>query len=221
VRWGRHTFADATALPPLQVDVTLYDAREHRLPRWVIHGASRRPAWQEQLVLSAANAAFRRGIQRRCKRPATRLGDEALPRARGFLRTTTFEPMSAQPLGAFATAFEQFEETLTDEDGEARRDWKREDSEIDPSDLILEEVVLPVDVEASVHGPWSASEGAIVAPGTLLAATHVVAVLGPPKEKLDKLEVEHSTTTYVITATVLLALGAGLIWFGNIFPSLQ
>jgi hypothetical protein len=153
--------------------------------------------------------------------PATGLGDEALPRAREFLRTTTFEPMSAQPLRAFATAFEQFEGTLTDEDDEARRDWKREGSEIDPSDLILEEVVLPVDVEASVHGPWSSSEGAIVAPGTLPAATHVVAVLGPPNEKLDKLEVEHSTTTYVITATVLLALGAGLSWLGNIFPTLQ
>jgi hypothetical protein len=60
-----------------------------------------------------------------------------------------------------------------------------------------------------------------VAPGTLPAATHVVAVLGPPNEKLDKLEVEHSTTTYVITATVLLALGAGLSWLGNIFPTLQ
>jgi hypothetical protein len=54
--------------------------------------------------------------------PATGLGDEALPRAREFLRTTTFEPMSAQPLRAFATAFEQFEGTLTDEDDEARRD---------------------------------------------------------------------------------------------------
>jgi hypothetical protein len=35
-----------------------------------------------------------------------------------------------------------------------------------------------------------------------------------------QLEVEHSTTTNV-TAAVLLALGAGLIWLGNIFPTLR
>ncbi len=147
-------------------------------------------------------------------------GDDALARARAFLRDTTFEPLSASVAGALGSAFEQVRATLLDDDGETRKDWKREGLD-NPEGYEIEEVVLPVGVEASVHGPWSSSRGAIVAPGQLLADTHVVAVLGRPESKLDALEVQHSTMAYVVTAILLAALGAGLIWFGNLLPTLR
>jgi hypothetical protein len=153
--------------------------------------------------------------------PTQPSGDRAVARAREFLSTTAFETTAARPLGPLAAAFEQFRETLTVEDAEVRRDWKREGTEVDPADLSLEEIVLPIDIEASVHGPWSSDRHAIVAPGTLLAETHVVAVLGRPEKQLDALAVERSTTAYVVAAIVLMALGAAVIWFGNILPSLR
>jgi hypothetical protein len=153
--------------------------------------------------------------------PPSPSNEQAIERAREFVRATAFEQTSTALSGPLAAAFEQFHDTLLDEDGEARRDWHRGGENSDPSKLILEEIILPVDVEASVHGPWSSARGAIVAPGTLLAATHVVASLGPPNAQLTKLEVEHSTTTYLVSATVLTALGAGLIWLANIFPTLR
>ena len=47
------------------------------------------------------------------------------------------------------------------------------------------------------------------------------AVLGKPDRQIDTLEVERSTTAYVVTVFVLAALGARLIRFANILPSLQ
>jgi hypothetical protein len=147
--------------------------------------------------------------------------DDAVARAREYVRTTTFERTGTTPLGTLGAVFDQFRETLTDADGVVRRDWRRDGPDADPADLILEETILPIDVEASVHGPWSSSKGAIVAPGGLLAQTHVTAALGPPERQLDTLNVEHSTTAYIVTMILLAALGAGIIWFANLLPTLQ
>ena len=64
-----------------------------------------------------------------------------------------------------------------DEDGGARRDWKSGEEnqpmtlqlrdpgggQVDPSNLHLEELVLPPDVKVSVYGQWSAARQAIAA----------------------------------------------------------
>jgi hypothetical protein len=110
-------------------------------------------------------------------------------------------------------------EIFTDDDGEARRDWRRSGDETDPSDLILEEAVLPVGAQASVHGTWSAERGAIVAGGDPSAAFGVSAALGPAENLGDTLP--HSTVAYVVTATISTALGAGMVWFAlEILPGL-
>lgn len=145
--------------------------------------------------------------------------DEAMARARRLLQTTSFEPMRGNAVAAVSSALELMAELLTDADGDVRRDFRREGSDVDPADVVLEERVLPVAVEASVHGPWSSSRGAIVAPGRMLAESHLVATLGAPEENLDRLEVEAAVVSKLVAGLVLTAAGAGTIWFFRNLPS--
>jgi hypothetical protein len=146
-------------------------------------------------------------------------GTTVVERARGVVRATHFEEVQWNTLGVVGTVFATAREMFTDEDGEARHDWRRAGDDTDPSDLILEEAVLPVSGQASVHGTWSAERGAIVAGGDPSAAFGVSAALGPPDNLGDTLP--HSTVAYVVTATISTALGAGLVWFAlKLLPGL-
>lgn len=46
-------------------------------------------------------------------------------------------------------------------------------------------------------------------------------MLGKPAKQLTRLEVEHSTLTYVVTAVLITVLGAGIVWFAHVLPSLR
>lgn len=148
----------------------------------------------------------------------TRTGPESLERARRLVKTRPMEPVS--PLATVGAVFEMTRDWLTDEDGTAGRDWKREGDERDPADLILEETVLPVDAVASVYGTWSAERGAIVAQAGTTGGVGVTVVLGPP-EGLPALPGLGSFASYLTTATLATALGVGIIWFAlRVLPTL-
>jgi hypothetical protein len=144
-------------------------------------------------------------------KPAMQAGVEVLDRARRLVQTTSFENV-AGALGAVGTAIATAREIFSDDDGEARRDWHKAGEDADPSDLILEEALLPVGAEVSVHGTWSGDRGAVVASGDPSVAFGVSAALGPP-ENLGSV-LPHSTAAYVATAAISTALGAAILWFG-------
>jgi hypothetical protein len=149
---------------------------------------------------------------------ARRSGLDAIERARRLVASTSFEAKSGI-LGAVGSALSMARDAFTDDDGEARRDWKREGDDRDPEGLQLEETLLPLDAEASAHGAWSVERGAIVvgaAPGSSVAV-----VLGPPEKLAGVGGAPHTYVSYVVTAIVLTALGIGLVWFGaRVFPTL-
>jgi hypothetical protein len=64
-----------------------------------------------------------------------------------------------------------------------------------------------------------------VAGGEGAAGPGVTAVLGPPAKLARKggaLPLHASTTSYVVTATILTALGVGLVWFAiEVLPGLR
>lgn len=147
-----------------------------------------------------------------------RQGPDAIERARQLVKTTAFEPVA--PLATLGAIFELARDTFSDEDGEARRDWKREGDERDPETLLLKETLLPVGAAASVHGLWSAERGAIVSEGSALG-TAVSVVLGRSEKLKGVPGVGHSTRAYLVTATLLTALGIGLVWFAlSVLPTL-
>lgn len=137
-------------------------------------------------------------------------GETAVERARQWIRTAPFQP-TAGPLGVLRAGMETLRDVFTDDDGEARHDWKRADMDRDPASLLLEETVLPIDAEATVHGTWSRARGAVVAGGG--AAMGVQLVLGPP-ERLAALTGAHSFGRSLAAALVMIALGAGVVWLG-------
>lgn len=148
------------------------------------------------------------------RRAQPREGPDAIERARRLIETTEFEP-----LGGLGSVFEMARDIFTDEDGKARRDWKRPGDERDPQTLLLEETLLPVGASAAVHGLWSAERGAIVSEGSALG-TSVSIALGGAGNLSQAPGLGHSTGAYLVTATLLTALGAGLVWFAlNMKPS--
>jgi hypothetical protein len=140
-----------------------------------------------------------------------RSGADAIERARRLVASTSFESVSGS-LGAVGSAFSMAKDVFTDDDGEARRDWKNASDERDPESLQLEEYVLPVDAQASAHGAWSAARGGIVV-GAAIGST-VAVVLGPPEKLTGVGGTPHKYGSYVVTAIVLTALGIGLLWLG-------
>lgn len=146
----------------------------------------------------------------------SRQGPDAIERARRLVETTTFKPVPAHPL---ESVFEMARDIFSDEDGEVRRDWKKEGDERDPKTLLLKETLLPVGAAASAHGVWSAERGAIVSEGALGDAVSVT--LGGPEKLRGAPGLGHSTGAYLVTATLLTALGAGLVWFSrSMLPTL-
>jgi hypothetical protein len=144
----------------------------------------------------------------------------AQARAAAYAQTASFEEVEWNVLGALGTAFKMAREIFTDEDGEARHDWHRAGDQTDPSSLVLEETVLPVDDEVSVHGIWSAEREAVVAQGDKSVAAGVSAALGPPASLGSVLPA--SPGSYLATATVSTLLGAAILWFAlKILPHLD
>jgi len=72
--------------------------------------------------------------------------------------------------------------------------------------------VLPVGATASAFGRWSGTLGAIVAPEGIKGTSHVLVALGGPDALGTEGGVPHSTTSYVVTAIVLLLIAGGVYW---------
>ena len=142
---------------------------------------------------------------------ATRLeGDEVLARARAYVRSTGWETVEYGMLGQMDTAFQRV--------GDDSRTGTRRDFAVSNEDapdvalLMLEESVLPVGATASAFGRWSGTLGAIVAPEGIAGTSHVVVALGGPDALGTDGGVPHSTTSYVVTAIVLLLIAGGVYW---------
>ena len=114
---------------------------------------------------------------------------------------------------------------FSDDDGEARGDWAVAGDARDPQTLRLEERLLPVGQVASVAGTWSPERSAIVAGGEGAIGPGVSVILGPPEKLAGQgggLPLPASFASYLITATVFTALGAGLVWFSiAVLPGLR
>lgn len=144
----------------------------------------------------------------------------ARARAVAHAQTASFEEVQWNVLGALGTAFKMVREIFTDEDGESRHDWHRAGDERDPWSLILEESVLPLDDEVSVHGIWSAEREAVVAQGDASVAAGVSAALGPPANLGSVLP--SPPGSYLATATVSTLLGAAILFFAlKVLPHLD
>jgi hypothetical protein len=80
--------------------------------------------------------------------------------------------------------------------------------EYDLGELTLEETLVPLDAEVSVHGTWSEARGAMVSDP---ASGGGRMTFGPP----EQLPGVHSFARYVSTAILLTLIGGGLLWFGG------
>ena len=154
-------------------------------------------------------------------------GAVVVERARQLVAATRFEEveMGGLGLGAVGTALQLANTMFSDDDGEDRRDWKEAGDARDPQTLRLEERLLPVGQVASVAGTWSPERNAIVAGGEGAVGPGVSVILGPPEKLAGQkggLPLPASVASYLITATVFTALGAGLVWFSiAVLPGLR
>jgi hypothetical protein len=144
---------------------------------------------------------------------------DAIQRAQEYVKTTKFKSVPGS-LGPLDTALQLADHIRNNEDGKARQDWKRAEVDRDPGELTIEETVLPVGVTASVAGPFSMEHNAIVSASEAVVGKGVTAVTGLPEQllALDTV-VPQSLFSYAVTALILLALGAGVLWLAaNYFP---
>ena len=152
---------------------------------------------------------------------ATRLtGDEAVARARGYIRSTRWETVEYRLLGTLDTVRQRLEDNAPQG---TRRDFAADTAETrEAALLLLEETVLPINETVSAFGTWASSQGAVVAPPSPLPGSHVVVARGGPEALDSRAGVPQSTTSYVITALVLLGLAGGLFYVGSlIIPTLR
>ena len=154
-------------------------------------------------------------------------GAVVVDRARQLVAATRFEEVErgALGLGPVGTMLQLASTMFSDDDGEARHDWKAAGDARDPQTLLLEETLLPVGHVASVAGTWSPERNAIVAGGEGAVGPGVSVILGPPEKLAGQdggVPLHSSFASYLITATVLTALGAGLVWFSiAVLPGLK
>jgi hypothetical protein len=141
-------------------------------------------------------------------------GADMVEQARQLVGTTHFEEVTGV-LGAAGTAIQIAKTVFSDDDGEARRDWKAAGEDRDPETLRLEEAVLPVGHLASVAGTWSSERQAIVTGGEGAVGPGVSAILGTPEKLAEHsgvLPLHASVVSYLVTAIALTAVGIGLVW---------
>lgn len=146
-------------------------------------------------------------------------GDGVVARARQYIRSTGWETVEYRMLGALDTVRQRLED---DSVTGTRKDFAADTDAPDVALLQLEETVLPIGETVSAFGTWSAARGAIVAPPSPLPGSHVVVARGGPEALDGQPGVPQSTASYIIGAIVLLALAAGLFWFGTlVIPTVQ
>ena len=184
------------------------NATEHRREVPVYWGTACLP-----FRIASATARVRVVAVPRLGDPAQELAMEPdIERARAYIAATHFEK-AAGVVGALGTAFEAANAVFALENTAYRRDWQSKTHALDPAKLILEETVLAVGATATVAGPWSATRQAIVPYVDGMDALSVTATTGgAEKIHLDDTGVPSSTLAGVVTALVLLAMGAGILW---------
>jgi hypothetical protein len=147
-------------------------------------------------------------------------GDEAVARARDYIRAVEAEVRSPQPFFAGDPVMQWMSDISPDEDGSARRDWMSGER-IDPAELRLEELVLMPEVEVSVHGRWSSRRNAISA-GEGAGDVPAKLALGPATALGVAAGVPPSLFASWIGTLSTIALGFGLIWFATeMWPQLK
>jgi hypothetical protein len=143
-----------------------------------------------------------------------RRGQEVVERAQRLVQSTTFEGGST-----VGSAFALLGDVFTDDDGVSQRHWRREGDDREVSQLRFEETLLPVDAQVSAHGAWSDAKNGIVVGDAIGSMVHVVT--GSPDQLKEWIPKTQSFGCGVASATILTALGAGLIWFARtIVPTL-
>ncbi|HQW37168.1 MAG TPA: hypothetical protein PLO00_00550 [Usitatibacteraceae bacterium] len=151
-------------------------------------------------------------VPRLVDEPKVLEGEEALARARAFVRATRFERVDGLA-GALGTAVTMLDDMLTDDDAQCRRDWTHGGEPRDPGTLILEETVLPVGATISVVGPWSASRRAIVPHAEGDESVGVTATAGRVGKLLSEGGVARpSILSALAFAIVTSAIGGAIIW---------
>jgi hypothetical protein len=147
-------------------------------------------------------------------------GDEAVARAREYIRTVAADLRRPRPFFAGDPVMQWMRDITPDEDGSARRDWKSAE-QFDPATLQLEELVLTSGTEVSVHGRWSEQRRAI---WTDEAASDVppTLTLGPPTTLGLAARGAPPLAAYWVGTLLSLGLGVGLIWFAaEVWPHLK
>lgn len=166
--------------------------------------------------------------ERRHVRAAPRLQNKPVPlegeatrsAARSWIASTSFTAEDNAVLGSVASAFTILGEMLTDEDGATRRDWRLAGSNRNPSDLLFEEMTVPVGQQAAVCGTWSQTRNAIVAGDGLNGVLGVTVSPGGPESIAEDAVANKSMLTYLVTATLLTAAGLGIAWVAErLFPA--
>lgn len=167
------------------------------------------------------------------RRPRAAADADVVARARDYVDTVRAEPRGPLLMVSGEPALRWMADISPDEEGNARRDWKRKEggervelnlsdaergTRYDPADLNLEEVVLPAAVEVSAHGRWSAARNAL-SPEPGLGRDGPLVAVG--RDSLGAAAgVPGSRLALWITTLVILALGVGLIWFAiHVWPT--
>jgi hypothetical protein len=188
---------------------------QHREELPVYWGYASRPLVVDTRIRAVAVAAPQLSIPR-----TPHSGDEAVTRAREYVRTVAAEIRNPQRVFAGDPVMQWMADISPDEDGSARRDWKSA-AEEDPATLLLEELVLIPEEEVSVHGRWSARRNAISASERAGDSPPMLA-LGPATALGLSAGVPPSLISSWIGTLITIALGVGLIWFAtNVWPQLK
>ena len=208
--------SDRPLVSPLgQVECVAYDYRMYRMVSAGRGRATKEPVYWgyagTPFAIDAPSIRYPVASVPLLTEEATKLeGDDVLARARAYVRSTGWETVEFGMLGAMDTAFQRV--------GDDSRTGTRRDFAVSNEDapdvalLTLEESVLPVGATASAFGRWSGTLGAIVAPEGIKGTSHVVVALGGPDALGTEGGVPHSTTSYVVTAIVLLLIAGGVYW---------
>ena len=97
-----------------------------------------------------------------------------------------------------------------------RKDFAADTDAPDAALLQLEETVLPIAETASAFSTWSAARGATRRAALAVARLARRRRAGGPEALDGQAGVPQSTTSAIVGAIVLLALAAGLFWFGSL-----
>lgn len=140
-------------------------------------------------------------------------GEGAVARARDYLRGVEGEVRRPSLLFAGDPVMQWMQDLAADADGSARHDWRSGEA-VDPRELLLEEVVLPVGAEASVYGRWSAARNGLAAREASDPVSLTVA-LGPPSALGTAAGVPPSLFAYWMGTLAVTGLGIALVWFAS------